>query len=87
MFPSGLGASSGTEGPYLLMPLGVNPLLGSVPLYPAFPLYAMTPFNSNTSLSAFDADPPSNFSTTHVIMSSPIVNLTVDVAQALQVNM
>ena len=69
------------------MPRGSNPLLGNVPLFPAFPLYAVTPINSNTSISAFNAGPSPNFPATHVIMSSPIVNLTVDVAQALQVNM
>ena len=69
------------------MPRGSAPTPSNAPLFPAFPLYAVTPISSNTSLSAFNVGPSPNFPATHVIMTSSIVNLTVDLAQALLVNM
>ena len=82
--PTGLGAAAGTDDPYLLMPRAYNPLLGNVPLFPAFPLYSVTPISGNISLSAIGTS--STFPATHLIMSSPLVNLTVDIAQAFQVH-
>ena len=84
LLPAGLGAGTGTDDPYLLMPRAYNPLLGNVPLFPAFPLYSVTPISGNISLSAIGTS--STFPATHLIMSSPLVNLTVDIAQAFQVH-
>ena len=72
------------EGPYLLLPRGSTPLQDNAPLPPAFPLYDFTSINGNISLSSFNIGLTPTFSSTHLVMASPLVYLELDADDAAQ---
>ena len=68
--------------PYLTLPLWSTLMTGNTPLFPAFPLYDMTTISSNLPLSAFHTGLMPTFASTHLIMSTSLVNLEGPVSPA-----